>query len=107
MVINRRDRQWVDRNNSLSKEFLSIVSIVINRHDRQSFDWHNINFQSEEQLPIISIVIDRQPTNKAAFMTLFPKLGVVYRKQYSMAFQTPIANTDIYKCNFFPDTIRD
>ena len=24
-----------------------------------------------------------------------------------MAYQVPIANTDIYKCSFFPQTIRD
>ena len=29
------------------------------------------------------------------------------RNQHSMAFQTPIANTDVYKCSFFPQTIRD
>ena len=29
------------------------------------------------------------------------------RNQHSMAFQTPIANTDVYKGSFFPRTIRD
>ena len=29
------------------------------------------------------------------------------RNQHSMAFQTPIANTDVYKHSFFPQTIRD
>ena len=29
------------------------------------------------------------------------------RTQHSMAFQTPIANTDVYKGSFFPQTIRD
>ena len=29
------------------------------------------------------------------------------RNQRSMAFQTPIANTDVYKVSFFPQTIRD
>ena len=29
------------------------------------------------------------------------------RNQHSMAFQTPIANTDVYKGSFFPQTIRD
>ena len=28
------------------------------------------------------------------------------RKQHSKAFQTPIANTDVYKCSFFPQSIR-
>ena len=29
-----------------------------------------------------------------------------FRNQHSMAFQTPIANTDVYKGSFFPQTIR-
>ena len=29
------------------------------------------------------------------------------RSDHSMAYQVPIANTDIYKCSFFPQTIRD
>ena len=29
------------------------------------------------------------------------------RNRHSLAFQTPFANTDIYKCSFFPQTIRD
>ena len=29
------------------------------------------------------------------------------RNQHSMAFQTPIANTDVYKGSFFPQSIRD
>ena len=29
------------------------------------------------------------------------------RNQHSMAFQTPVANTDAYKGSFFPQTIRD
>ena len=29
------------------------------------------------------------------------------RNQHTMAFQTPIANTDVYKGSFFPQTIRD
>ena len=29
------------------------------------------------------------------------------RKHHSLAFQTPFANTDIYKSSFFPQTIRD
>ena len=29
------------------------------------------------------------------------------RNQHSMAFQTPIANTDVYKGSFFPQAIRD
>ena len=29
------------------------------------------------------------------------------RNHHSLAFQSPFANTDIYKCSFFPQTIRD
>ena len=29
------------------------------------------------------------------------------KNQHSMAFQTPIANTDVYKGTLFPQTIRD
>ena len=29
------------------------------------------------------------------------------RKHHSLAFQTPVANTDIYKSSFFLQTIRD
>ena len=29
------------------------------------------------------------------------------KNQHSKAFQTPTANTDVYKCSFFPQTIRD
>ena len=29
------------------------------------------------------------------------------RNQHFMAFQTPIANTDFFKGNFFPQTVRD
>ena len=38
-------------------------------------------------------------------MTLSPKLGVVEISTL-MAFQTPIANTEVYKGSFFPQTIR-
>ena len=37
---------------------------------------------------------------------LVPPIRYV-RKQHSLAFQTPFANTDIYKSSFFPQTIRD
>ena len=41
-------------------------------------------------------------------MTLSPKLGMSdVRNHHSLAFQTPFANTDIYKCSFFSQTIRD
>ena len=41
---------------------------------------------------------------KASILTddLIPKA----RNQHCMALQTPIANTEVYKGNFFPQTIR-
>ena len=39
-------------------------------------------------------------------ITLSPPIRHV-RKHHSLAFQTPFANTDIYKSSFFPQTIRD
>ena len=39
-------------------------------------------------------------------MTLSSQLGMS-KNHHSLAFQTPFANTDIYKCSFFPQTIRD
>ena len=38
-------------------------------------------------------------------MTMSPQLGM--SEITTLAFQTPFANTDIYKCSFFPQTIRD
>ena len=38
-------------------------------------------------------------------MTLSPQLGM--SESITLAFQTPFANTDIYKINFVPQTIRD
>ena len=40
-------------------------------------------------------------------MTLSPQLGMSETNHHSLPFQTPFANTDIYKCSFFPQTIRD
>ena len=47
-------------------------------------------------------------TNKVSVPTydLIPKTRRC-RNQHSMAFQTLIANTDVYKGSFFPQTIRD
>ena len=40
------------------------------------------------------------PTNE-----LVPQLGM--SESITLAFQTPFANTDIYKSSFFPQTIRE
>ena len=42
-----------------------------------------------------------KPTND-----LVPQIRHV-RNHHSLAFQTPFANTDIYKSSFFPQTIRN
>ena len=39
-------------------------------------------------------------------MTLFPQSRRT-RNHHSLAFQIPMAGTDIYKSSFFPQTIRD
>ena len=46
-------------------------------------------------------------TGKASVLIddLIPKTR--RRNQHSIAFQTPTANTDVYKGSFFPQTIRD
>ena len=40
------------------------------------------------------------------WMTLFPPIRRT-RNHHSLAFQTPLAGTDIYKSSFFPKTIRE
>ena len=54
------------------------------------------------------ILLYRGLKGKASVSTddLIPKTRHC-RNQHSMAFQTPIANTDVYKGSFFPQTIRD
>ena len=46
------------------------------------------------------------PTDDLATNYLVPSIRHV-RNHHSLALQTPFANTDIYKCSFFPQTIRD
>ena len=54
------------------------------------------------------ILLHKSLTGKASVPTddLIPKTRCC-RNQHSMAFQTPMANTDLYKGSFFPQTIRD
>ena len=60
--------------------------------------------EKEERL----ILLYKDLKGKASIPTddLIPKTRHC-RIQHSMAFQTPIANTDVYKGSFFPRTIRD
>ena len=43
---------------------------------------------------------------KKIILDLVPPIRHV-RNHHSLAFQTPFADTDINKCSFFPQTIRD
>ena len=54
------------------------------------------------------ILLFKGPQSKASIPTddLIP-LGRRCRNDHSMAYQVPIANTDIYKCSFFPQTTGD
>ena len=54
------------------------------------------------------ILLDRGLKGKASIPAdyLIPKTRRG-RNQHPEAFQTPIANTDVYECSFFPQTIRD
>ena len=54
------------------------------------------------------ILLYKSLNGKASIPTedLIPKTRCG-RNQHSKAFQTPIANTDVNKCSFFPQTIRD
>ena len=54
------------------------------------------------------ILLYKDLKGKASIPTddLIPKTRCC-RNQHSMAFQTPIANTDVYKGSLFPQTIRD
>ena len=48
----------------------------------------------------------RPPEADVLPLELIPKTRHC-RNLHSIAFQTPIANTDVYKGSFFPQTIRD
>ena len=56
----------------------------------------------------IDILLYKVLKGKASVPTddLIPKTRRC-KNQHSMAFQTPIANTDVYKGSFFPQTMRD
>ena len=64
--------------------------------------------QEKEERQYRLILLYKGLKGKASIPTddLIPKTRCC-RNQHSMAFQTPIANTDVYKGSFFPQTIRD
>ena len=67
--------------------------------------WESLKKRREDNRLIL---LDKGLKGKASLPTddLNPKTRSC-RNQHSMAFQTPIANTDVYKSSFFPQTIRD
>ena len=60
-----------------------------------------LSFTSLELVSPMSETVLNIPVND-----LVPPIRHV-RNHHSLAFQTSFANTDIYKCSFFPQTIRD
>ena len=67
--------------------------------------WESLKKRRKDNKPIL---LYKGLKGKASVSTddLIPKTRRC-RNQHSMAFQTPIANTDVYKSSFFPKTIRD
>ena len=67
--------------------------------------WESLKKRRKDNRPIL---LYKGLKGKASVPTddLTPKTRRC-RNQHSMAFQTPIANTDVYKGSFFPQTIRD
>ena len=59
-----------------------------------------------EQLKWESLTKRRKNSRVYPRMTLFPQNRHT-RTHHSLAFQTPLAATDIYKSSFFPQIIRD
>ena len=55
-------------------------------------------------LQILSFLLLKE--QKTLLLSSLPPIRHV-RNHHSLAFQIPFANTDIYKCSFFPQTIRD
>ena len=74
------------------------------------YDWHDRKWESlkKRRKDNRLILLYKGLKGKASVPTddLIPKTRRC-RNQHSMAFQTPIANTDVYKGSFFPQTIRD
>ena len=67
--------------------------------------WESLKKRRKDNRPIL---LYKGLKGKASVPTddLIPKTRRC-RNQHSKAFQTPIANTDVYKGSFFPQTIRD
>ena len=67
--------------------------------------WESLKKRRKDNRPML---LYKGLKGKASVATddLIPKTRRC-KNQHSMAFQTPIGNTDVYKCSFFPQTIRD
>ena len=69
--------------------------------------WESIKKRRKDKIDIYCYIKVLKVKPVYQRMTLSPKTRCC-RNQHSMAFQTPIANTDVYKGSFFPPpTIRD
>ena len=75
-------------------------------------DWHSrttkLRISEKRRIDSRIIVLYKGLKGAASIPTndLVPPIRHV-RNHHSLAFQTPFANTDIYQCSFFPQTIRD
>ena len=69
----------------------------------------NYNFETGSMISILGQLkwesLKKRRKDSVPTDDLIPKTRRC-RNQHSMAFQTPIANTDVYKGSFFPQTIR-
>ena len=77
-----------------------------------AYDWHsrttNVGISEKRRRDSRIIMLYKGLKGAASIPTndLVPPIRHV-RNHHSLAFQTHFANTDIYKCSFFPQTIRD
>ena len=86
-----------------------------------TINYHQLNLNKNQMFCLVSMVSGHQFSHFGQFWSgqqsavLQEKVSILARppksrrcrNQHSMAFQTPIANTDVYKGSFFPQTIRD
>ena len=76
------------------------------------YDWHSwtvkMGIPQEKGGTTIDMLLYKGLKGKASIPTddLIPKTRRG-RNLHLKAFQTPIANTDVYKCSFFPQPIRN
>ena len=88
--------------------FICILAFASTRMNLDITEWKYLYILWMGYSDNIAILLYKGLKGKASVPTddLIPKTRRC-RNQHSMAFQTPIANTDVYKGSFFPKTIRD